>query len=98
MLLSFYQTHYRKALLDLGFLNNCIRNDVAPKFVQFRAANKDLRNSSTYRHCQTKLLKQETYNKKRRARLLKKSLLSARNDLMCKLKWSDFNQVGNLLL
>ena len=49
---------YRKVLLDLDFLDNSIRNNVAPKFVQFRVANRDLRSSSTYRQCQTKLLKQ----------------------------------------
>ena len=89
---------YRKVLLDLDFLDNCIRNNVVPKFVQFRVANKDLRNSPSYRQCQTKLLKQEISNKKRRARLLKKDLQSARNDLMCKLTWIDFNHVRNLFL
>ena len=77
---------YRKVLLNLDFLDNYIRNNGAPKFVQFRVANKDLRNSPNYRQCQTELLKQEISNKKRRARLLKKGLLSARNDLMCKLR------------
>ena len=89
---------YRKVLLDLDFPDNCIRNNVVPKFVQFRVPNKDLRNSPTYRQCQTKLLKQEISNKKRRARLLKMDLQSARNDLMCKLKWIDFNDVYNLFL
>ena len=42
---------YQKVFLDLDFLDNSIRNDVAPKFIQFRVANKDLRNSSTYRQC-----------------------------------------------
>ena len=89
---------YRKVLLDLDFLDNCIRKNAAPKFVQFRVSNKDLRNSPTYRQCQTKLLKQEISNKKRRARLLKKDLQSARNDLMSKLKWIDFNHVCKLFL
>ena len=84
-------------MLDLDFLDNSIRNNVAAKFVQFRVANKDLCNSSTYRQCQRKLLKQEISNK-RRARLLKKDLVSARNDLMCKLRWTDFNHVCNLFL
>ena len=88
---------YRKVLLDLDFLDNRIRN-LVPKFVQFRVANKDLRNSLTYRQCQTKLLKQKISNKNRRARLLKKDLQSARNDLTCKLKWIDFNLVCNLFL
>ena len=77
---------YRKVLLDLDFLDNFIRNDVVPKFVQFRVANKDLCNSSTYRQCQTKLLKQEISNKNGCGRLLKKDLLSARNDHIFKLK------------
>ena len=85
-------------MLDLDFLDNCIRNNVASKFVQFQVANKDLLNSSTYRQCQTKLLKQEIYNKNRRARLLKKDLLFTRNDLMYKLRWIDFNHVRNLFL
>ena len=48
--------------------------------------------------CKTKLLKQEISNKTRRARLLKKDLQSARNDLTSKLKWIDFNHVCNLFL
>ena len=89
---------YQKVFLDLDFLDSCLRNDVAPKFVQFQVANKDLHNLSTYRQCQTKLFKQEISYKKRCAWLLKKDFLSARNDLMCKLKWIDFNHVCNLFL
>ena len=33
---------HRKILLDLNFLENCIKNNVTPKFLQFRLANKDL--------------------------------------------------------
>ena len=83
---------YRKVLLDLDFLDNCVRNNVAPKFVSFRVANKDLCNSSIYGQCQTQLPKQKISNKKRHARLLK-DLLLARNDLMCKLRWIDFNHM-----
>ena len=54
---------YRKLLLDLSFLENYTTN-VIPKFVQFRLASRDLRESSTYRQYQQKLLKQETINKK----------------------------------
>ena len=87
---------YQKILVDLDFLDNCIRNYAVPKFVQFRVANKYLRNVSTYKQCQTKLLKQDISNKKRCARLLIKDVLSARNDLMWKLKVSlcgNFNHV-----
>ena len=89
---------YWKVLVDLDFLDNCNRNNVTPKLVQFQVANKDLRNSSAYKQCQTKLLKEEISNKKRLTRLLEKDLLSARNDLMCKLRWVDFNHVCNLFL
>ena len=33
---------HRKILLDLNFLENCIKSNVTPKFLQFRLANKDL--------------------------------------------------------
>ena len=48
---------HRKILLNLNFLENCIKNNGTPKFLQFRLANIDLRSSSTYRQCQQKLLK-----------------------------------------
>ena len=87
---------YRKLLLDLRFLENCIKNNVIPKFVQIRVANRDLRES--YRQCQQKLLKQEIINKKRRVRLVKKYLSSVRNELMFKLKWIESHHVCNLFL
>ena len=37
---------YGKLLLDLSFLENYIKNNVTPKFVQFRLGNRDLRDSS----------------------------------------------------
>ena len=89
---------YRKLLLDLRFLENCIKNNVIPKFVQFRLANRDLRESSAYRQCQQKLLKQEIINKKRGVRLVKKDLSSVQNELMFRLKWIDFHHVCNLFL
>ena len=85
-------------MLDLDFLDNCIRNDVPPKCAQFRVVNKDFRSSSTYRQCQAKQLKQKISNKNKRATLPKNDIPSARNDLKCKLKWIDFNHVCNLFL
>ena len=88
----------RKILLDLNFLENCIKNNVTPKFLQFRLANKYLRSSSTFRQCQQKLLKQEIINKKRCFKLMEKDLLSVKNELIFKLKWIDFHHVCNLFL
>mgnify|MGYP001800918522 FL=1 len=73
---------YRKLLLDIDFLENCVNNNVAPKFVQFRVANKDLRNSNTYRLCQTKLLKQEMVNKKNDLNAAKNHLAEVKKNLM----------------
>ena len=53
--------------------------------------NRDLRVSSAHRQCQQKQLKQEIINKKRRVRLIRKDLLSVKNELMFKLKWIDFS-------
>ena len=88
----------RKLLLDLSFLENCIKNNVTPKFVQFRFTNRELQDSSASRQCQQKLLKQEIVNKKRRVRLVKKDLSSIKNELMFKPKWMDFHHVCNLFL
>ena len=91
-----YKGH--KILLDLNFLENCIKNNVTPKFLQFRLANKDLRISSISIQCQQKLIKQEIINKKRRFKLVEKDLLSVKNELMFKLKWIGFHHVCNLFL
>ena len=89
---------YRKVLLDLDFLDTCVKNNVTPNFVQFRVANKDLRNSATYKRCQSKLLKEEINNKKRRLKVLKNDLTSVKEELFLKMKWIDFNHVCNIFL
>ena len=64
----------RKCKFHLFFLNLSVDNNVIPKFIQFRVANKELRNSVAYKKCLNKLLQQEVVNKKRRYRLLEKNL------------------------
>ena len=76
---------YRKVLLDIDFLNTCLKNKIILKFFQFRVSNKDLRNSTAYRQCQIKLLKQEISNKKINLRTLRRDLTSVRNELSLKL-------------
>ena len=34
---------FRKLLLDLSVLENCVKNNVRPKFMQSRVADRDLR-------------------------------------------------------
>ena len=48
---------YRKLLLDLSFLENCVKNKVTLKFVRFRFGKRDLQDSSVYQQFQQTLLK-----------------------------------------
>ena len=89
---------YRNTLLDLDFLDNCLKNNITPKFVQFRVSNSSLRSSSTYKQCQIKLIKQEVSNKRKRLRSLKRDLSSVRHELSLKLCFIDLNYVCNLFL
>ena len=64
----------RKAALDIEFIESGITNDLIPKFVQFKVANKNLRGSKAYKQCQKKLLVQELTVKKRHQKQLQKTL------------------------
>ena len=57
-----------------------------------------LRNSTAYRQCQIKLLKQEISNKKRNLRTLRRDLTLLRNELSLTLSFVDLNHVCNLFL
>ena len=52
---------YRKALLDLEFLQSCKKEKLIPKFLQFKVANKRLESSEAYLSCQRRLLNQEIH-------------------------------------
>ena len=54
----------RKAELDLEFLVKCRDNNLISKFLNFRLANRSLRFSLTYAHCQSNLLLEEIRQKK----------------------------------
>ena len=62
----------RKAELDLEFLVKCRDNNMIPKFLNFRSANRFLRFSLTYAHCQSNLLLEEIRLKKSNVRVLGK--------------------------
>ena len=49
----------RKIELDLEFLCECNDNNVIPKFLNFRVANNNLKFSTTYKQCQSNLLREE---------------------------------------
>ena len=50
---------YRKALLDLEFLQSRKKEKLIPKFLQFKVANKWLESFEAYLSCQRHLLNQE---------------------------------------
>ena len=63
---------FRKVLNDINFSDTCPKSNIIPKFVQFRFSNKVLGNSTTYRQCEIKLVKQQTFNKKTKIEKSKK--------------------------
>ena len=82
----------------MEFLNLCVENNVIPKFIQFRVANKELRNCVAYRKCVNKLLQQEIINKKQRYRFLEKSIKSVKDELLLSINLFDYIRVCNLFL
>ena len=82
----------------MKFLNLCVENNVIPKFIQFRVANKELQNSVACRKSLNKLLQQEVINKKQRYRLLEKDLKSVKDELILHINLFGYNHVCNLFL
>ena len=67
---------YRKALLDLEFLQSCKKEKLIPKFLQFKVANKRLESSEAYLSCQRRLLNQEMSIKYKTIRALNNKITS----------------------
>ena len=88
----------RKAKLDINFLVRCQHENVIPNFLKFRLANKDLRNSVTYRKCQLNLLQTEINNKKSRLRTLQNEFNRLRSDLQFSLNCIDFAHISAIFL
>ena len=86
----------RKAILDINFLETCRDAKVIPRFLQFRAANKNLRNSSTYENCQMLLLQEEIHEKQKRLKELDKHFDKLKNDLHDTLSYFDFLHIISL--
>ena len=61
---KFEKSDYKlqKGHLDLRFLLECKKNNLIPKFLQFKLANRHLLNSAVYKKCQIKLLEEEIRN------------------------------------
>jgi hypothetical protein len=83
----------KKTQLDLDFLLECQNRNIVPNFLYFKLANRRLRTSDEYLHCQRILLEAEISEKRRNIRRLDKELLLKKTIVLSKLNWLDFNHV-----
>ena len=88
----------RKGHLDLRFLLKCKKNNLIPKFLQFKLANRHLHNSVVYKKCQIKLLEEEIRAKQKRINILEKDTKRIREELQGTLSCLDFSYICSLFL
>ena len=84
---------YRKALLNLEFLQSCKREKLIPKFLQFKVANKRLKSSEAYLSCERSLLNQEMSIKYKTIRALNNKITSIKNNLYNEMSFIDYVHV-----
>ena len=84
---------YRKTLLGLEFLQPCKKEELIPKFLQFKVANKRLESSEAYLNCQRRLLNQEMHIKYKTIRTLNNKITSMKNDLYNEMIFIDYVHV-----
>ena len=83
----------RKLELDLNFLEACSQYELCPTFLRFKVSNSSLKNSSTYKVCQAKLLQEEITNKSSELKTKQKELRTLYNKLKTVLTYLDFGHV-----
>ena len=100
LLRNFEKSDYkiRKVGLDICFLRKCESKDVVPNFLKFRLANKNLKNSMTYRKCQRQLLKAEIDSKESRLKVLRNKFNHVKRELQIILNFIDFAHIYSLFL
>ena len=84
---------YRKTLLGLEFLQPCKKEELIPKFLQFKVANKRLESSEAYLNCQRRLLNQEMYIKYKSIWALNNKITSMKNNLYSEMSFIDYVHV-----
>ena len=89
---------HKKGQLDLEFLQTFKKNNVIPKFLRFKLANRQLSSSHAYNICQKRLLNEEISNKHKTVRTLAFSLTSLKNELKCVLNIIDFVHITTVFL
>ena len=88
----------RKGHLDLRILLECKKNNLIPKFLQFKLPNRHLHNSLVYKKCRIKLLEEKIRAKEKRINILKKDTKRIRKELQGTLSCLDFSYIWSLLL
>ena len=80
---------YRKALLDLEFLQSCKKEKLILKFLQFKVANKRLESSEADLTCQRRLLNHEMSIKCKSVRALNNKITTMKNNLYSEMSFID---------
>ena len=88
----------RKGRLDLRFLLECKKNNLIPKFLQFKLADKHLHNSVVYKKRQIKLLEKEIRAKRKRINILEKDTMRIKEELQGTLSCLYFSYICSLFL
>ena len=81
----------RKSHLDLRFLLEYKKNNLIPKFLQFKLANRHRHNSVVYKKCQIKLLEEEI-------NILEKDIKRIKEELQGTVSCLDFSYICSLFL
>ena len=89
---------HKKATLDLDFLHSCKKQNVIPKFLKFKVANRQLLTSNTYNICQKKLLNQEISNKHKVVRSLNLKLVCLKDSIKYVMNFIDFIHITTVFL
>ena len=89
---------HKKATLDLDFLHSCKKQNVIPKFLKFKVANRQLLTSNAYNICQKKLRNQEISNKHKVVRSLNLKLVCLKDSIKYVMNFIDFVHITTVFL
>ena len=89
---------FRKGHMDLMFLLECKKNNLIPKFLQFKLAKRHLYNSVVYKKFQIKLLEEEIRANRKRINILEKDTKRVKEELQGTLSCLDFSYICSLFL
>ena len=85
-------------LILVRILLGCKKNDVIPKFISFKLANRQLNNFRVYRKCQIRLLEEEIKSKGKRINTLENDTQRVKEELQRTFSVLDFSYICSLFL